>query len=102
MVLRPLPDRVAAWIMWPLMIATAPVWGLFVGLLAASVWFDRRFGPVAHFTAWFAWRPITTDYGFGETIWLEQVERARWYDRVIYRRLGDENVRPMMKEDCRP
>lgn len=85
---RKLPRPVQFALAVPMLVVLAP--------LMAAIWLDdqfqKRFGPKAEWTPWFAWRPVRTDHGFGEAVWLETIERRAWYSRTIYRTLDPANV----------
>lgn len=78
---RDMPRPVQFVITVPVLIILSP--------LMAAVWLDdqfhKHFGPKAEWSPWFAWRPVRTDHGFGEAVWLETIERRAWYSRTIYR-----------------
>jgi hypothetical protein len=61
-------------LMSPIIVAVAAVLGL--------IWLKRKaVGPRRHWTRWFAWYPVRVKSdrsGFGETRWLETVERRSW------------------------
>jgi hypothetical protein len=72
------------WVMWPLAVLTSPVWLLFIAALlfvhyVEPVIRDMKralLGPrVGEWQRWFAWHPVALDGGWGDTIWLETVER---------------------------
>ena len=78
---RRLPDAVAFVVAVPVLILLTP--------LIAALWLDqlwqKKFGPKAEWSPWFAWHPVRTDHGFGHSVWLETVERRAWYGKTVYR-----------------
>lgn len=85
MELRPLPKKVGDALSVTALVLTSPVWGVLIAALWLSDKLSPRIPSGDHWAAWFAWHPVTLDHGFGKTVWLEVVERQRWYGRTIYR-----------------
>jgi hypothetical protein len=83
-------DRTQTIIAIPLMIMLSPAIAciLFaVGMVKLQEWLV---GPSWYWRPWFAWHFVDVD-GRG-TIWLEWVERRRWYSNTLYRMPGDPNA----------
>lgn len=101
MKIKPFPERFDVIIDTILSILFAPILILFLPIIYLAIKLDQWTRPSKTFTRWFAWHPITTDHGFGETLWFEWVERASWYGRTIYRRPGDLSVHEQGPETFR-
>lgn len=92
---KPIADREAPdWLMWPVAVLTAPVWGALVAIL----WLEdkkREFmGPTAEWRPWFAWHPVSVwwndDDPKSRAIWLEWVDRRHHWNMTEYRLPGRE------------
>lgn len=69
-----------AWFGWIMAVLLFPIWGPLVAVLwleTSGRRIKRKYlGPyVGRWQRWFAWRPVTLDNGWGDTVWLETVER---------------------------
>lgn len=87
---KPLEDRHAPG--WLAAVLAVPAL-IIVSPLIICLWFDqayqKRFGPTAEWTRWFAWYPVRADRGFGQSVWLETVERRSWYGHTEHRTLDE-------------
>lgn len=85
------PDNPRWYIEWPILIITVPLWAPLVAALFLTVvisdWLERTFGPKKKWSRWFAWRPVRIDEGFGDYVWLENIERCKHpvFQKTVYR-----------------
>ena len=87
---KPLDDReLPSWIGYPMgavfLVAFSP--------LLLILWLEaekrKLIGPRDEWSTWFAWYPVRSDRGFGQSVWLEWVERRVWYGHVEHRTLEE-------------
>lgn len=83
------PADTPAWVVWVVIIVSAPFWVPVCGML----WADEKLrnvkrrwlGPrVGEWQRWFAWRPVRLDNGWGDLVWLEPVYRQSYGYGVAY------------------
>lgn len=90
-------NELPGWIAVPILIVTLPVWGSVLLMLYVETWLRRGkralLGPrVGEWQRWFAWHAVTLDGGWGETVWLEVVERqaigTSYGHGIVYQDVG--------------
>ncbi|NTF35547.1 hypothetical protein [Agrobacterium rubi] len=91
---KPLEGRkIPKWVEYTLLAIFMPL----IAPLIAILWLEQQkrkmIGPRAEWSPWFAWHPVRSDRGFGNTVWLEWVERRVWYGNVEHRTLEEEKAR---------
>jgi hypothetical protein len=72
---------------WFFIIVSAPTWGpLVLGAWLYQEYRERVPRPSDHWHKWFAWRPVRAWATEGDrTVWLETIERRRFYSSLDYR-----------------
>lgn len=74
----------------------APVFFAVFSPLLLLIFIDRLkrklIGPTSEWSRWFAWHPVRGDRGFGDSVWLEWVERREWYGQIEHRTMDEANA----------
>jgi len=85
-------DRVQFMISAPVTIPLTLIAIPFVLPIVAVCWIEsklqKRFGSKKSWAPWYAWRPVkaeTEEFGDDRWVWLETIDRRRFYDRTLYR-----------------
>jgi hypothetical protein len=87
------PPKILEWILIGI---TSPVWAPLVGLLWLQSEYRKRVPPPSdRWHPWFAWRPVRvwSPSGGEASVWLENIERRRFFNTIDYRLPGGDDWR---------